>query len=115
MNVFAYVAIVTCVGLVAAYISGRLMWSLSGLIASILFVPISFCLGAFLAFPLLSGVGNLCTEWGIGASECIRTDDRTVWFLGVPFLAFPAYLFAMFVARSNGKSRFGPSPKETNA
>jgi hypothetical protein len=105
MNIFVYITIVTTIGIGLAYGAGRLAWMLSGLASFFLFLAASVVLGVFLSFPLLSAVDGFCTRSGIKERDCINTDDRTVWFLATPLVAFPLYLVVMFLARAVGRSR----------
>jgi hypothetical protein len=34
-------------------------------------------------------------------SQCIKTDDKTVWYLVYPLLIFPIYIICMFIGRSS--------------
>lgn len=103
MNVYAYVSLVTLVGLVVAYLVGRRMANLGGVAAIFQFLAFSLGLGIFLAFPVLLGVAKLCFAFGITEEGCINTDDVTVWYLAVPLVLFPAYTVCMFVGRALAK------------
>jgi hypothetical protein len=105
MNVFLYISIVTAIGVALAYGVGRFLWMHGGFASFFLFLTASVFLGVFLSFPLLNAVGSFCTRYGVLARDCINTDDRTVWFLAVPLIAFPLYLLVMFVARTISRSR----------
>lgn len=109
MNIYLYVSIVTLVGSVVAYILGRQMNMLSGFGAFFAFLGLSIVLGAFLAFGVWPFVSLFCSLFGISSGQCINTNDRTVWYLAVPFVAAPAYLVCMFIGRTAARSQHGGS------
>jgi bacteriorhodopsin len=105
MNIYVYVALVTLAGLVAAYFFGRVANSANGVGATFLFLIVSVALGMFLSFPLTMAVAWLCHSLGIAQNACVNTDDRTVWYLAVPLILFPAYTVCMFVGRATAKQK----------
>ena len=105
MNVYLYVALVTLVGLVSAYFLGRLMTDRSGVAAFFLSIVVSVGLGVFLAFPVGLTIIDVCSTFGIREKDCIRTDDRTVWYLWIPLVFFPGYMVCMLAARAIGRQR----------
>jgi hypothetical protein len=103
MNVFAYVAAITFAGTIAAYLFGRVVCNLNGFSAFSIYFVVSLSLGFFLSFPILSIVGTLCFSLGLKDTQCIITNDQTVWFLATPLVLFPAYTIFMFIGREHGK------------
>ncbi|NML44004.1 hypothetical protein HHL11_09605 [Ramlibacter sp. G-1-2-2] len=107
MNVFAYVAAVCALGVVAGWALGHLTYRSSRGEALALYLGGSLALGWWLSFSFLELVGSACTWMGKRGSGCIATDDQTVWYLALPLIACPAYACAMFAARfqRNEKAR----------
>lgn len=105
MNVFAYVAAITFAGMVAAFLFGRVVCNAKGFSAFATYFVVSLGLGIFLTVPILSAVTKLCFAMGLTDTQCINTNDRTVWFLAVPLVFFPAYTIFMFVGRAVGKQK----------
>ena len=105
MNVFVYVAAITLAGMIAAYLFGRVVCNVKGFPAFATYFVVSLGLGIFLTVPILSAVTKLCFAMGLRDTQCINTDDRTVWFLAVPLVLFPAYTIFMFVGRAAGRQK----------
>ena len=68
-----------------------------------MFVSASVGLGIILAFQVLEIFMNMCSFFGLNEVLMFRTDDRTVWLLAIPLVAFPIYVICMFVGRAAGK------------
>ena len=103
MNVYVYVTLVTLAGLIVAFLLGRAAAGVSVLVGAMSFLVASIVLGVALTFPVLTAVAHVCGLLGVAESDCVRTDDTTVWYLAIPLVLCPAYMVCMFVGRSAGR------------
>jgi len=106
MDVHLYVAVICAAGLGLAYLIGRAISGINAVAATFAFLFVSVGLAIFLAFPVLSVVADFCSAIGLKEKACVRTDDQTVWLLGLgPLFSIPVYVVCMFVARAVARSR----------
>lgn len=76
-----------------------------GLATFFLFLVVSLFLGILLTFPLVSVIAQLCLAFGLTETQCINTNDRTVWHLADPLLIFPIYIICMYVGRASCRKK----------
>jgi len=103
VSVFLYAAVVTSLGLVVAYRTGRAVSDVATAGAWLSFCSISLLLTVFLSFGLPVLVALACKIVALSEKQCFNSNDETVWWFALPLVALPAYVVCMFVGRSAGK------------
>jgi len=100
MNIYLYLSLVILLGVAFSVYAARLGAGSSMARVVVLYGALSICLGIFLTIPMLQLVAGACSLLGISKeTSCIATDERTVWYLGFPLIAFPLYFIVMLASR----------------
>jgi len=111
MNVYAYISLICTAGIVTAYLLGRAMGVMTGCTAVFLFLVVSVGIGLVLAFLVPALATTACHKFGLTDTQCIRTDDTTVWLAVLaPLYLIPGYVICMFVGRAVER-RHSPTDK----
>lgn len=104
MNVYAYISLVILIGLAIAYWDGRRMSRATGVSGIGTLMGHSIAIGVFVAVVIPIAVARICSSFGMRDTQCIATDDRTVWLTVLyPLFGIPAYAILILVSRTVGE------------
>lgn len=111
MNVYSVVFLLIVIISATSYFFGKSLGRLSTAWAIFVIFFTSIFIGFVVTYGLMSAVIVICQLLSLSGTQCVNTDQNTVWLLLAPILPFPIYMVFMFSGRLKSKFLSGQNEK----